>query len=378
MTIEDIFDQYLKQKINLRSACKGKHLGTGENCDLCLVISRHTTLAEKLIKKLKILPQEDENKPTTFLTGSYRRHTMDRPPKDVDFFNVLDKHEYLDDELEELITPKKLLDKLEKAIEEIAKSDGLEVKRQCHSITLIYKDDFSLDIIPAFETENGQAYLIPDDDKNTYIVSNPKIHVQIANELNEKSEQVSGKKRYKRVVRLVKKIKLTSFDEDPFKMRSFHLELLAADIFQNGKINSFSQGVEKFLRLVSSYLESTGLPDPANKDNLVDDYFSEKPENEQQLIINRFMYYSEIASKALVCEQNGDIPGAVKAWEKLFPELNDVYQEMLQAEKIAQVITDSNLYATSSSFALQIGPPSQQDETTDDRRVSRSPSWKSE
>lgn len=327
MTLEDVFDQYLIKKLNLKSTCIRKHEGSGTGCEICLVIDRHTSLAEELIKKVNILPEKSEDKPSTFLTGSYRRHTMVRPPKDIDFFIVLDRHEYTDGDLHELISPKKLLDRLEEVMGEIAQQEGLTVERQSHSVTLLYNDGFSIDVIPAFETDDSESYMIPDDEKNKYLTSNPKLHVELADELNNKSEQVSGKKRYKRLVRIMKAIKLQSFDEDPYKLRSFHLELVAADIFQDGNIPSYSRGLEKFLRLIPSYLETPGLPDPANKENFVDDYFLEKPTEEQRLILDSLKKFSDVASAALACEQENNLQGAVNTWGQLLPGFVETYKK---------------------------------------------------
>ncbi|MFH1601642.1 MAG: nucleotidyltransferase [Candidatus Shapirobacteria bacterium] len=322
MTVEEFFDDFLTSEVNLNKICEGECAGSDPNCDICLVTSTYKDLVDSLKNELKILPTEDEeNKPSYFLTGSYRRHTMIRPPKDVDLFLVLDSGEYQDEELDQLITPTALIQKLKSTLIKIfEENDDIEVKEQRHSVTVIYSETFSIDVIPAFETDDQEAYLIPDiEDGNdgTYIVSNPKVHFEYINQINEDTA-VNSKKRFKKVARLIKFVKRQRLNEKPTKVRSFHLELLAAKILGDSKINSYAEGLNKFFSVASDYFDDPVLEDPANEENMVDDYLEEMSSDVKQLIKDELDSLYRISGKAVQLEEDSNDRAAITEWKKIF------------------------------------------------------------
>lgn len=322
MTVEEFFDDFLTSEVNLVKICDGECTGSNTKCDICLVTSTYKDLVESLKKELKILPTEDEeNKPSYFLTGSYRRHTMIRPPKDVDLFLVLDSGEYKDEDLDELITPSALIQKLKSTLEKIFEDDSdITIEEQRHSVTVIYSETFSIDVIPAFETDDGKAFMIPDvEDGNegTYIVSNPKIHFKYINDVNEKTA-VNSKKCFKKVARLIKFVKRKKFNEKPTKVRSFHFELLAAKVLGDGKINSYSEALNKFFAVASDYFDEPTIEDPANEENMVDDYVEDLSSGARESIKGELDKLGEISSTAVQLEADGDDAAAIKEWKKIF------------------------------------------------------------
>lgn len=319
MTVEEFFDNFLNEEVNLKKLCDVCD-GSNEDCDICNVTSRYKSLASNLQDKLRILPTGDEeSKPSFFLTGSYRRHTMIRPPKDVDFFVVLDKSEYQDEELDELITPKKLLSRVQAVLKEIYDHEDVEIRVQRHSVAVIFSDGFSIDVIPAFESDDGKNYLISDVDEDTerYIVSNPKIHYQKINEVNE-ATSTNGKKRFKKVVRLLKHIKKKKFNTGKSKIRSFHFELLAAEILGKIKINSYAEAIYKFFSEASGYFDKSTLIDPANPDNKIDDYIDELDEATKDSIKSELDSLHGIAEQAIIYEEAGEDDKAIRQWELMF------------------------------------------------------------
>lgn len=323
MTVEEFFDNYLTSKVNLNKICQGECTGSNSGCDICLVISRYKELIEELKKELKILPTEDEeNQPSYFLTGSYRRHTMIRPPKDVDLFIVLDSGEYQDSELQDLITPKVLISKLKSVLEKIFESDHeIVVEKQQHSVTVIFDENFSIDVIPVFETDDKKFYKIPDTEhgeNGKYIISNPKIHYEYINKIND-STSINGKKRFKRVVRLLKFVKRRKLNTEPAKIRSFHLELLAAKILGSDKINSYSEGLNNFLSVAANCFEKASISDPANRENKVDDYIDDLTAETKDLIKNELNSLYSISKKALELEKLEKDQDAINEWKKIFP-----------------------------------------------------------
>ena len=322
MTVEDFFDQFLVNDINLNKVCEGECDGSNKNCDICLVTSTYKALVENLKKSLKILPTKDEeNLPSYFLTGSYRRQTMIRPPKDVDLFIVLDNGEYQDNELHDLITPKVLIARLKATLETIFKNNfSVKVKEQRHSVTVIYNENFSIDVIPAFETDDKKAYKIPDTETGNngrYITSNPKLHYEYINKVNDNTAS-GGKKRFKKIARLIKFVKRNEFNDEPKKVRSFHFELLAAEILGKSEINSYSQGLYQFFALASDYFDESVIEDPANSSNKVDDYLANKSIETKELIKDELNSLSFIARRTLELEGQGDHDGAIKEWKKIF------------------------------------------------------------
>ena len=346
MTVEEFFDDFLTSVINLNKICDGECTGSNPDCDICLVTSTHKDLVDSLKNELKILPTEDEeNKPSHFLTGSYRRHTMIRPPKDVDLFLVLDSGEYHDEELDQLITPTALIQRLKSALEKIFEdNDDIEIKEQRHSATVIYSETFSIDVIPAFETNDQEAYMIPDvEDGNDgiYIVSNPKVHFEYINQVNEDTA-VNSKKRFKKVARLIKFVKRQRFNEKPAKVRSFHFELLAAKILGDNKINSYSEGLNKFFSVASEYFDDSVIEDPANTKNMVDDYLEEMSSETKQLIKDELDGLYEITSTAVQLENEGSDQAAITEWKKIF-SIND------QNTKKSEPVTRSTYVGSSPS-----------------------------
>ncbi len=322
MTIDEFFENFLTENVNLKKICDGECDGSDIDCDICKVTSRHKALAENLKNELKILQTEDEeNQPSTFLTGSYRRHTMIHPPKDVDFFIVLDRGEYHDDELDKLISPEKLLNKLYETLESIFEEEDIKLEKQHHSVMVIYDKTFSIDVIPAFETDDKKAYMIADieDNKNEYIISNPKIHYQYINDINDFTS-VNGKKRFKRVVRLLKFIKRKAFHTEKVKIRSFHFELLAAEILGSDKLTSYSEAIHKFLSKASDYFDKPFIIDPANPQNKIDDYIENFSSETKEAIKKKLKDPANIAQLAVDHEKNDEPTKAIQEWEKIFRE----------------------------------------------------------
>lgn len=322
MTTEEFLDEFLASEINLNKICEGECTGSNPECDICLVTSKYKDLVEELKNELKILPSEDEeNLPSYFLTGSYRRHTMIRPPKDVDLFIVLDSGEYQDADLDDLISPKALISKLKSVLEKIFKSEvGITIEEQRHSVTVVYNENFSIDVIPAFETDDKRSFKIPDiehGENGRYIISNPKIHYEYINNIND-STSVNGEKRFKRIVRLLKFIKRKRFNTDPIKIRSFHFELLAAHVLGSEKIPSYSEGLNKFMSVASDYFEKSSIVDPANKENKVDDYIDDLTQDAKNSIKDGLDSLHAVSQEAIELENAGDDEKAVQEWEKIF------------------------------------------------------------
>jgi Second Messenger Oligonucleotide or Dinucleotide Synthetase domain len=113
----------------------------------------------------------------TFLAGSYRRQTSVAPIKDVDIVVVCAMREY------DPGNPRKLLEKLEKALD-----DNKDYKRKTaarrRSIQ-IELPRITMDIVPTVAPHGVDApLLIPDRDVTRWFLTNPKGHIEWTQRLN--------------------------------------------------------------------------------------------------------------------------------------------------------------------------------------------------
>ena len=285
MTPQEQFDKYLADHLNLTKKDIEK-------------VQVHIELREKLETKLEF-KGKDNDETYSFLTGSYSRNTAIRPPKDVDFFIVLNDKKYGD------LKPSELLNLLEKTLKEIL--PDTTIFQQTHSVTIEYDEEFSIDVIPAFET-NSELYKIPHVSENTdiWLESNPKIHGEKLTEANDTTNGL--------LVPLVKLLKAWKRDKCSY-VKSFHLELLAIEIINNSDIESYTEGINLFFDNASNYLENSCIVDPANSDNLVDDYLvDDERENLKYLIKTEAV----IAQNAVSLENDGKTDESIKEWDKIF------------------------------------------------------------
>lgn len=285
MTVQEQFDKYLTDHLNL----------TKEDIKKVQV---HIELREKLETKLEFKGKDDDET-YSFLTGSYSRNTAIRPPKDVDFFIVLNDKKYSD------LKPSELLNLLEKILKEILPDKTLF--QQTHSVTIEYDEEFSIDVIPAFEI-NSKLYKIPHVSENSdiWLESNPKIHGE---KLTEANDTTSGL-----LVPLVKLLKAWKRDKCSY-VKSFHLELLVIEIINNSEVESYANGINLFFDNANNYLESVCIVDPANSDNFVDNYLTDDERENLKYLIKM---EATIAQNAVSLENNGKTDEAIKEWDKIF------------------------------------------------------------
>ncbi len=291
MTTEEYFKQ-LASSLEL----------TDEECEL--VADRHKTLRDKLDELLDL----EEH----FLTGSYKRKTLIRPKDsnelfDVDFFLAFSNDEYGDKDLPEL------KGMVEAALQEIKEDDPLieDIREQNRSVGVIYIDNFQIDAVPAIQVEKDVLYKIYDKTSGQAVMSNPKLHGERLTQANEASE--SGG--VPRLVPIVKILKSWKRDRCTY-LKSFHLEMLVVEILGGNEIPSYSQGIADFFSKSSDYLGEPCLKDPANKDNMIDEYLDEG--NERRRLLKAIARESMIAKHALELEDEGKDEDALDEWQRIF------------------------------------------------------------
>ena len=273
------------------------------------ISQKHNFLREKLREKLTI---EDD-----FLTGSYGRNTMKRPTGDekfdVDFFLVFNKKNYGEKELPDLLKEvKDALDEIKGLDEDILEVDD----KQKRSIGVIYKNNFRIDVVPAIEIEKDKHYKIFDKKTQQAVESNPKLHGENLTSANEATASGS----VKRLVPIIKILKCWKALKCDY-VKSFHLELLVTEILKSEEIKSFSFGLGKFFNDAGDWLLEAGFPDPANEENVIDEYLDDDETRNDLLVL--IAEEKKLASNTLRLEKSGDFNGAIEIWKKLFEPAED-------------------------------------------------------
>lgn len=267
------------------------------------ISQKHNTLRENLREKLSV---EDD-----FLTGSYPRHTIIRSEGnekfDVDFFLAFSNDDFGDYELH------KLLEIVKHVLEEIQQDDPdiIGISEQNRSIAVEYDDGFQIDVVPAIEIKKDELYRIFDKRTRQPIESNPKLHGNNLSESNEATEYGS----IKRLVPIIKLLKSWKRDKCDY-VKSFHLELLIIDILKDEPIETYSSGLNKFFSLAGNYLHKATLVDPANEENVIDEYLDE--DGTRQELIDLVDRERNIAELAYLYESEGDDNSAIREWKKVF------------------------------------------------------------
>jgi len=354
MSIQKVFQNYLTDHLDLRKNCEDACEGNNSQCEKCKVIGAHRTLRRELKERLSIMEEVESSGDEdiySFLTGSYKRGTIIRPPKDVDFFIVLKEDDYED------FSPAEILNLLHAAVTDIYPDKKIKV--QTHSITIEYSEDFGIDVIPAFE--DGENYKIPEvsEGEEKWLVSNPKKHEE---EITEGNKETGGM--LIPIVKILKSWRREKADE----LKSFHLEMIALKILGTGIIDSFSSGLAKFFAESGTALNKK-IEDPANPDNYVDGDLKEGGRNDLIELVNQ---ESKVAEAALKWEKKGDEDKAVSDWKKIFT--SDSFAKAankIAAEMVSKAIYTQGLYKTDDKGVLE----TDKDKSQEDVKIPRSSSW---
>jgi hypothetical protein len=229
----------------------------------------HTRVREIL---LRLLGDDISNH---FLMGSYIRHILikrlrDGDKYDVDIMIVFNKTKYGTKNLEELqyLTLNACL-KVKDEINGIEETEFIiEVRPQKASIGFIYADNFRIDIVPAIEIENGESYKIYDTRSGSPQVTNPEKHNRSLTDANKESQKL---------VPLIKLIKRWKDEKCGSVFKSFHLAMIAVELFEDQQLNTYLEGLRNFFKYAyDKTLESESVTDPANAENDISSYLDEE------------------------------------------------------------------------------------------------------
>jgi hypothetical protein len=162
----------------------------------------------------------------SFVTGSYKRHTMIRPLKeaDVDVFVVLSAEHYAAGGYAAL------LDRVRKVLLETYPSTP-KISRSGQAVRITFTD-FVVDVVPGFARKGG-GFLIPSTTEQRWIPTNPKTHETFMTTANTAHQGD--------LVPLIKMIKRWN-RRTSSTIRSFYLELLVEKALRGVTISDFPSG----------------------------------------------------------------------------------------------------------------------------------------
>lgn len=182
----------------------------------------------------------------SFLTGSYRRHTMISPLKtaDIDVFMVLDNYYYSQTGYAAV------LDRVRKALL-VTYPTTLKISRNGQAVTITFAD-FQIDVVPAFYRQGG-GYLIPSTTEQRWISTDPGKHVTFMSNANTNHEGS--------LVPLIKMLKAWNRHHGS-KIHSFYLELLIESILRDVKISNYSSGCRYVFDKGREQIKKA-MPDPS-------------------------------------------------------------------------------------------------------------------
>lgn len=240
-----------------------------------------------------------------FLTGSYCRSTMIAPlsQADIDIFVVLHSDYYRKD------GQAALLERVKRVLKKTYPSTP-EISRDGQAVTITFTD-FQVDVVPGFNRQGG-GYLIPNTVGSTWIETNPKEHERLSSEYNRAH---NGD-----LVPLVKMLKRWNREINRY-FHSFHLEVLAWDIFDGVTISNFSSGARYFFDKGRTAITQKNA-DPAGYGGDVGYYITNANVDEA---VSRFTTAYNRAVKAEEYEAKGKIADAIGEWRKIFGDTFPAY-----------------------------------------------------
>lgn len=184
------------------------------------IISSHLHLRENILQGMNFIS-------STFLTGSYKRRTMIRPPNDVDIFIEVNYQTYD-------ITPQAVLNLLKRELQSTYPNTSIRQGKPCIVVNF---NHCTYDLTPAI-CNYGRSYYIPSYSSNSWqLVDSPN---SIETRLSLANKNNSGM-----LTPLIKMMKKCREYNNYNNLKSYQMEEIAIDnIFC---INSYRAGVEKLL-----------------------------------------------------------------------------------------------------------------------------------
>ncbi|QEE15274.1 nucleotidyltransferase [Promethearchaeum syntrophicum] len=266
------------------------------------IITRHEYIRNNISEFITL----DKNN-SSFLSGSYIRSTQITPVNDVDIVLVLDKDTYYDKYKTEIV---KLLEHIKRMLKKLGNYQTTEMRKQTHSIGMLLRHGAKVDIVPAFlKNSEENIYEILDKDKNCYIETAPQNHKELISNYNKEINNFIP------VVKMLKNWKNTINNQlinDKFKIKSFHLELLAINAINNS-FSGYRDGIIQFFQNAEQ-LTLKKLEDPLGISGDISSYLS----SEQKKTLNeKIEAINEKINKLRDYESKGEHQKAISGWRQI-------------------------------------------------------------
>jgi hypothetical protein len=262
------------------------------------VSTRQTNVRDAVARRLTVLD--------SFVTGSFRRHTMISPlaEADIDVFVVLDASYWSTD------GQASVLDKVRSALLETYTKTP-KISRNGQAVTITF-DDFKVDVVPGFNRKGG-GYLIPDSIGKRWISTNPKVHETFITNANAAHNG--------NLVPLIKMLKSWNRGiSDSF--RSFYLELLVEKALNGVTISNDWSGC-RFAFDKGREIIKFKIADPADLDG--DQVSGLLTASTVENAVARFETAFKRSSLAIEYESKGNVEAAVGEWRKVFGDYFPAY-----------------------------------------------------
>lgn len=240
---------------------------------------------------------------TSFLTGSYARHTKTKKLRDVDIFLVV-RDDGADAGLRDQ-TPWSALSCLQRHLADGYRSPPPAIGRRSCTVEFSSTDEVpSFDVVLSFERTEG-GYWIPDRTCGEWIASDPSIHKTKA---TAKNADCAG-----RWIPVVKMIKGLNREWERPVRPSFLLEVMALDLIR-APFGRYQDEIVLFLANAAQRIEDE-WPDPAG---LGPDVNSSMSDAEKRVAAQRLGEALAIAERAVDLEDDGTYAAAIAQWRELF------------------------------------------------------------
>ena len=223
---------------------------------------------------------------------------------DVDVFVVLDD-KYFYQYRNRSDSQAALLDQVRSVLRETYPRTP-DISRNGQAVTIRFSD-FLVDVVPAFEKE-GAGYLIPNSISKSWIPTDPKAHVRLVSEANQAHNSD--------LLPVIKMIKAWNKTIDRF-FHSFHLEVLALDIFSGVHISDYPSGVRFFFDKGRTLISKKN-PDPAGYSEDVGAYINTT--DKVNAAVSRFDTAFEMAVRAESADRYGSVSEAFSGWRRLLAD----------------------------------------------------------
>ena len=191
---------------------------------------------------------------SSFLSGSYARHTAVDPIKDAHIIFVLEEKTVAEDRKSP--SPREILEDIRSIIDEFYDEVNLETQRRSIQVYL-EEDDISIDIVPSIAPDGKDDPLhVPDYEQAEWIDSHPSEHIRFATETNKDSNG-----HFVRVAKSMKWWKLEQLDKERAP-KSFLLEMIVMrNVEKNasGLCKSFLKILRKISLMPMRKTATTGL-----------------------------------------------------------------------------------------------------------------------